>query len=262
MRLLPSLSLDMTPAELSYYILKEAYRSLNAEDPFKEDKRKSNELMLSLYDKIEKIAEYSTDKKYTSLKIAAAGNVIDLGIKSNFDVSAMITKVLNESFQVDDYEDLMKEVATARNILYIADNAGEIVGDKLFISTLDRDDIIVAVKGSPILNDATMDDADQVGLKEVAKVISSGSGMLGTILSDCSEKFVKVYNKADVIISKGQANFESLEGVDKNIYYILTAKCGPVAERLGVNINDAVVVKGKADRKVKFRSTTSKAGKE
>jgi len=244
MKLLPSLSLDTTPAELSYYVLKEVYDLHSIKDPFKDDRKQSNELMLSLYDKMDKIAEFSTDKKYTALKIAAGCNIIDMGILKDFDVSGMITKVLEESFKVDDYKQMMEEVDRSKNILYLADNSGEIVGDKLFLSSLQRKDITVAVKGKPILNDAVMADAKQVKLDEVAKVISTGSGMLGTILSDCSEEFINLYNNADLVISKGQANFESLEGVDKNIYFILTAKCALVASHLGVELNDAVVIKG------------------
>ncbi len=262
MRLMPSLSLNMTPAELSYYVLKQVYTKFGVDDPFEEEKRKSNELMLALYERMEKIAEYSTDKKHTALKMAAAGNIIDLGIKSDFDVSAMITKVLEESFRVDDFAMMMEDIEKAGEILYLTDNSGEIVGDKLFISSLERGGITVAVKGRPMLNDACMDDAEQIGLGEVAKVISNGSGMLGTVLSDCSEEFVKAYNSADLIISKGQANFESLEGIQKNIYYVMTVKCGLVAEHLGAVINDAVVMKGIPGKKQKSRTSKSEAAKK
>ncbi len=262
MELLPSLSLDMTPAELSYYVIKHVYEMFKARDPYRDDKNRNNELMMTIYPKIEKIADYSRDKKYTALKIAAAGNIIDLGIKDSFDVSVMITKVLDGALEIDHYDELMRDLEKAKNVLYLADNAGEIVGDMLFLSTLDRNDIKVAVKDKPILNDATIEDAEQIGLTAIAEVISNGSGMLGTIISDCSEEFVKTYNKADLIISKGQANFESLEGARKNIYFILVAKCNLIAEHLGVNVGDTVLMRGKPGRKKKPQTVVQKTEKE
>jgi len=261
MKLVPSLSIDMTPAELTYYVLKEVYEKFGVEDPFREEKIRCNEMMMALYEKMEKIAEYSTDKRCTALKIATAGNIIDLGLRSDFDVSAIITKVLEESFQVDDFDELIGDIEKAKRILYLTDNAGEIVGDKLFISSLGRDSITVAVKGKPILNDATMEDAEQIGLSDVAKVISNGSGMLGTVISDCSKEFVRAYNNADLIISKGQANFESLDGAQKNIYNAMTAKCERIAQHLGVNVNDAVVMKGGLTGKPKAQTAKAGSGK-
>jgi len=244
MRLMPALSLDMTPAEFSYIVLKEVYKRFKVHDPYKADKHKNNEMMLGVYEKLEKMTDYSANTKLTALKIAAAGNLLDIGIRSDFDMNEIMGRVVEGSFKIDDSDELFEDVKKAGNVLYLTDNAGEIVTDKLLITILAKEGITVAVKGGPMLNDATMEDAEEVGLSQVANVISNGSGMLGTVLSDCSEEFIKVYNKADVIISKGQANFESLDGVQKNIYYILTAKCASVARRFGIAIDDAVVLKG------------------
>jgi uncharacterized protein with ATP-grasp and redox domains len=262
MKLMPTLSLDMTPAELSYLLLKEVYARFKVQDPLKSEKRRNNEVMLSLYERFEKMADYSANTMLTALKIAAAGNLIDLGIRSDIDINAFMNRVVEGSFKINDSEELFDDLKKAEKILYLADNAGEIVADKLFISSMKKNGITVAVKGSPILNDATLDDADQVGLSKVAKVISNGSGMLGTILPDCSEEFINAYNEADLIISKGQTNFESLEGVQKNIYYILTAKCPPVAECLKVEVDDAVVVKGEPAKRKKELSAGADTRKE
>ncbi len=242
MQMLPSQSLDISPAELSFYALKKVNEILNSADPFKAEKLKSNEFMLGLYPQLKKVVEYSTDELYTSLKIAAAGNIIDMGILQSFDVRETIKKALANPFKVDHFEELKKDLRHAEHILYIADNAGEIVADKLFLETLGRKDAIVVVKGAPMLNDATMEDAEFICLDDVAQVISNGSGMIGTVLADCSNEFRNVFNRADVIISKGQANFECLDETDRNMYFLLTVKCAIVGDRLRVKEGDAVLV--------------------
>ena len=241
MKLVPQYSFELTPAEMSYYAVKAANEALGCEDPFAEEKRQSNVAMLDLYPRLKKIVESSSDRLHTAVKIAAAGNVIDMGILHRFDVRGAIDDLLNGSFRIDHYESLRRDLASAERILYLADNAGEIVADKLFLETLGRKDVVVAVKESPILNDATMEDARAVGLDEVAAVISNGSGMIGTILDDCSEEFRDIFHAADVIISKGQGNYEGLDERPENIYFVLKAKCPVVARALGVEEGEAVL---------------------
>lgn len=243
MRRLPSESFDQTPAELSYVALKVVSDVLGCSDPFLDEKRKSNTAMLNLYPGLKRIVESSQDRLHTAVKIAAAGNVIDMGILHKYDVEKSIDRILDGSFRIDHFERLREDLASAGTILYIADNSGEIVADKLFLETLGRKDVLVAVKERPMLNDATMEDVRQVGLDEVATPISNGSGMIGTVFRDCSEGFRKVFDAADVIISKGQANYECLDDVPKNIYFILTAKCPVVARALGIEEGDAVLKK-------------------
>lgn len=241
MKHVPGYSFDLTPAEMSYYAVRVANEVLGCEDPFADEKRRSNATMLELYPTLEDIVKSSSDRLHTALKIAAAGNVIDMGILHRFDVRKSIDDLLNGSFRIDHYESLCRDLDSAERILYLADNAGEIVADKLFLETLDRKDVIVAVKESPILNDATMEDARAVGLDEVAVVVSNGSGMIGTILDDCSAEFRNAFSLADVIISKGQGNYESLDERQENIYFILKAKCPVVAQALGVEEGEAVL---------------------
>lgn len=241
MKHVPHYSFDLTPAEMSYYAVKVANDALGCEDPFAEEKRQSNLAMLELYPTLKGIIESSSNRLHTAVKIAAAGNVIDMGILHRFDVRKSIDELLNGSFKIDDYPLLRRELDSADSVLYLADNAGEIVADKLFLETLGRKDVIVAVKESPILNDATMEDARAVGLDEVAVVVSNGSGMIGTILDDCSEEFRNIFYAADVILSKGQGNYEGLDERPQNIYFILKAKCPVVARALGVEEGEAVL---------------------
>jgi len=243
MRLLPQQSFGQSPAEVSYYAIKVVSDVLGCEDPFAEEKHQSNIAMLEFYPALKRIVESSSDKLYTAIKLAAAGNIIDMGILREFDVKEAIDDILERSFQVDHFQLLRKDLASAKTILYLADNAGEIVADKLFLETLGRNDVVVAVNERPILNDATMDDARQVELDRVATVISNGSGMIGTVLEDCSKEFRNIFHAADVIISKGQGNYEGLDERPENIYFVLTAKCPSVARALGVKERDTVLKK-------------------
>jgi uncharacterized protein with ATP-grasp and redox domains len=244
MRVLPGESFDQSPAEMSYKALRVVHEVLGCEDPFGEERRRSNAAMLEEYSTLKRIVESSGDKLHTAMRIAVAGNIIDMGILHRFDFSEALDRILNDSFKIDEFEFLREDLMSAETILYIADNAGEIVADKLFLETLGRKDVFVAVKEKPILNDATMEDSRQVGLEEVATPVSNGSGMIGTVLDDCSEGFRNIFGAADVIISKGQGNYECLDERGENVYFVLTAKCPVVAEALGVKEGESVVKKG------------------
>ncbi len=247
MRCLPQETFDQSPAEISYNALTVVNDILGCADPFAEEKRRSNAAMLELYPVLKERVESSSDRLHTAIKIAAAGNVIDMGILHKFDVRKAIDDILEGSFRIDHFDLLKKDLLSAERILYVADNAGEIVADKLFLETLGRKDAVVAVREKPILNDATMEDARQVGLGRVATPISNGSGMIGTVLRDCSEEFRNVFHAADVIISKGQGNYECLDERSENIYFVLTAKCPVVAAALGVEEGEAVLKKKVVD---------------
>jgi len=187
----------------------------------------------------------STDPLFMSLQIAVAGNIIDMGILKDFDVEESIREAMEKNFARNDYESFQQRLKEAREILILGDNSGEIAFDRLLAEQLSQFGIEVtyAVKGRPILNDATMEDAAYVGMTEQINVISNGSGFLGTILKDCSEEFKQAYKKADLVISKGQANYESLEALgkeDRRLYFLLRAKCEIVAKNLGVQLGEMV----------------------
>lgn len=247
MKLIPQETFEQSPAEMSYHVLRVVNEIVGCADPFAEGKSRSNTAMLELYPDLKETVESSADRLHTAIKIAAAGNVIDMGILQHFDVRESIDDILERSFRIDHFDLLRRDLMSAERILYIADNAGEIVADMLFLETLGRKDVFVAVNEKPILNDATMEDVGRVGLDRVAAPISNGSEMIGTVLSDCSEEFRNVFDAADVIISKGQANYECLNEADENIYFVLTAKCPVVAGALGVEEGDAVLKKESPD---------------
>lgn len=238
-----------TPAENSTIILRKVNELLGIEDPFQRAKKESNELALELLPQLKERIEQSPDPLFMSLKIAVAGNIIDMGILKDFDVEGSIQEAMVKDFARDDYVSFRERLKETQEILVLGDNSGEIAFDKLLAEQLSELGIKVtyAVKDRPILNDATLEDAAYVGITEQIRVISNGSGFLGTILKDCSEKFKQAYIKADLVISKGQANYESLEALgkeDRRLYFLLRAKCEIVARNLEVELGEMVFCRG------------------
>jgi len=237
-----------TPADLSTIGLRAVTDRFGVADIYAAERVHTNELMLALEPELRKVIEYSSDPVRTALRIAAAANMIDFGITDDVDVHASLEKAMKVDFAVDQSAQLIADLAKSKKLLYLVDNSGEIVADKLALETIGHPNAWVAVKEIPLLNDATMADADAVGIGSVAKVIRNGSDRLGTVLESCSARFRRCFDEADVIIAKGQANYESLEHVEANIYFILTAKCQLVARQLGVECGDVVLVRPRGSR--------------
>ena len=218
----------------------------NNPDPYQEAKKQSNDLVLGMYPELKEIVFKADNQFETALRLAIAGNIIDYGISNHFDLQGTIDKVLNSDFAVDDSVELKQALSQAKTILYLGDNCGEMVFDKLFIETMMHPNLIYAVRGAPVINDATLDDAKYVGMDIVADVISNGYDAPSTILEHCSAEFMEVFDRADVIISKGQGNLEGLLGkTDKDVYFLLMVKCEVIADALGVKKGDFVVRKNK-----------------
>jgi len=215
-------------------------------DPYKEAKKQSNDLVLSMYPDLKEIVFQSENQFETALRLAIAGNIIDYGIGNHFDLQATIDKVLNSDFAIDDSLNLKQAISEAKTVLFLGDNCGELVFDKLFIETIMHPNLIYAVRGEPVINDVTLEDAKYVGMDIVADVISNGYDAPSTILEHCSSEFLEVFNRADVIISKGQGNLEGLLGkTTKDVYFLLMVKCEVIADALGVRKGDFVVMKNK-----------------
>jgi len=210
-------------------------------DPYKEAKKQSNDLVLHLYPKLKEIVNQAPNSFDTALRLAIAGNIIDYGISNDFNLQATIDKVLNSNFAIDNSLQLKQAISNAKTVLYLGDNCGEIVFDKLFIETIMHPNLIYAVRGAPVINDATLDDAKYVGMDLVADVISNGYDAPSTILEHCSDEFMEVFDRADVIISKGQGNLEGLLGkTTKDVYFLLMVKCEVIADELSVPVNSFV----------------------
>lgn len=217
-------------------------RLIGVEDPFCDEKEDNNRVALELHNEWKpKVAE-SNNPFNLALKLAIAGNIMDYGADANFDIHKTINGVVQSNFAIDKSNVLKQRLLNAKQVLYLGDNAGEIVFDKLFIETIGHGNITYAVKGGPVLNDITMDDANQVGMHYSANVISNGYDAPSTILNRCGDEFLSIYNSADLIISKGQGNLEGLlDTKDPRIFFLLMVKCDLIAELLGVKKGDFVV---------------------
>jgi uncharacterized protein with ATP-grasp and redox domains len=207
-----------------------------------DEKRISNEVALELYDQLKPDVLISSDPFNMALRLSIAGNIMDYGISTDFNIQETIDKVLNTDFAIDHSILLKQKIQQAKKIVYLGDNAGEIVFDKMLIELMIHPNVTYVVRGSAVINDATREDAKTVGMEVVADVIDNGSKVPSTVLSTCSLEFMKHYNEADLIISKGQGNFEGLmDENDPRIFFLLMVKCDVVAERIGVEKGSFVV---------------------
>ena len=230
-------------------IKKIVYEVSGNPDPFKPLKDEYNLKALEYYNKYENAIKNDINPMDKALRLAIAGNIIDFGPTHDFDIYKKIEEVFKDEFAIDDSKELFAEIKKAKSILYLGDNTGEIVFDKLFLEVLNHPNVTFAVRHSPVLNDATLEDAMFIGIDKLAKVITNGDNAPGTLLNSVSEEFLEYFNSADLIISKGQGNFEGLSHItDKNIYFLLTIKCELIAQGLGVKKGDCIVKSGQKER--------------
>ncbi len=239
----PGLPLYGTPIELGREIHGLVREVTGVDDPYREAKRSSNDQVIALLPEIRRIVEASTDRLRTVLELAAAGNAIDLAIHSRVDVRRAMEHALEDQGGMVDYPLLLERLQSADDVLYVGDNAGEIVFDKLVVAQLvERGKrVTFVVRGRPILNDATIEDARYVGMDDVAEVMASGSDGPGTALALCTPQFVDRFQRAGLILCKGQGNFEGLSGEDAPLFFLLQVKCPVVADELGVRIGRIVL---------------------
>ena len=218
------------------------------DDPYKEMKRRFNAFALELYPGLQKLVIESEDPFETAVRLAIAGNIIDLGVKSSLgipEVERSIKESLTVPFDMTNLDEFKNASVESHNILYIGDNSGEIVFDRFLIEQIGPERITFAVRGKPVINDATIEDAHAAGLMDLVKVIDSGDDAPGTILETCSEEFRIHFEQSDMVIAKGQGNYETLSDVDKNIFFLLRAKCPVIANHLDCKIGEMILYKSK-----------------
>jgi damage-control phosphatase, subfamily I len=237
---------SLPPPVLAQQIHHELRTITGVADPYKKQKLEHNELALNLLPKLMQRIANSDDPLICAARFAVAGNVIDLGAKSGADLGDVLQAVefaMQEPLN-GDIEAFRDAVANAEKILYLGDNSGEIVLDRLLIEQLQPKRVTFAVRGGPVINDVTEEDAQFVGLHEMVTVIGNGADVPGTDLDQCSEEFREVFNSADLIISKGQGNFETLCDHPCPIYFLFKVKCSIVAKKSSYPEGSHVLVKG------------------
>ena len=216
---------------------------MDIRDLYANEKEKANRNLLNRYSHWKNTVKTNGNPLHLAAKLAVIGNIIDYGAHSvPDDLDKEIDLLLKKEFAIDDSDKLFEKIKKAKSILYLGDNTGEIVFDRLFIETMDHPNVIFAVKDAPVLNDSTLYDAEKVGITNVCRVISNGYDAPSTLLEKCSGEFLEIYRQADLIISKGQGNLEGLaDEKDSRIFFMLMAKCNPIAELLQVRKNDLVI---------------------
>lgn len=236
-------SFEQAPARVST-LLHRLIREETGADPYRLVKATYNRIALEKLPEIRRLAS-RTDRLAGSVRAAIAGNVIDFGIYDSVDLD----RALRDSFELPldetDYAAFLHAVQNAKRVLYLCDNAGEIVFDLVLIETLRGlgKEVVAAVKGAPVINDATLEDARTTGLHRWAsEVIDNGNDGIGTLLELCSERFLQEYRAADMIISKGQANYETLvQERDVRTFFLFMVKCPVVANSLKRKNGDIIL---------------------
>ncbi len=252
--ILSDISLTASPPEIGRVIYGLVNEITSKKDPYRKIKDKSNKLALKLYDRLKEKVFRSDDRLLTAVELAIAGNIIDYGVKNSLDVDKELNKILHEEKKVlkkenerfFNFSHFKQVLSKAETILYLADNAGETVFDRILIEEIKRSykdkKVIYAVKGKPVINDALAEDAYICGIDKIAEVISCGSDAPGTVLFLCSKDFLKVYKGADMIISKGQGNFEALSQQKRPIFFLFMAKCPVVSKDVGCDVGDIILL--------------------
>lgn len=238
--LVSEIPLNSSPPETGRQVYKTVREVTGVHDPFRALKAKSIHQALALYPSLKHMLAEATDPLEIAVRLAIAGNVIDFGANPDFQLEHDIQEVLHKEPAINHYQGFKEKLARARDILYLGDNAGETVFDRLLIETMDKP-VTFVVRENPVINDATMEDALSSGLDEVATLVSSGCDAPGTVLGSCSEQFLARFDRADLIISKGQGNYETLSHEKRPIFFLLKAKCPVIARDLGVNVGDTVI---------------------
>lgn len=252
---LENFSLDSCPPQMGKFIYNKVREITKEDDPYKKIKEKSNKLALGFYPQLKEKVKAAEDPLLFSLELAIAGNIIDYGVKHSLDVDKELDNILakesetirHESKAIFNYPVFKDKLAESNNILYLGDNAGEIVFDRILIEQIKENypnkEIFYVVKEKPIINDALAEDAHMCGIDNYAQIISSGCDSPGTILSICSKDFLERFKSADMVISKGQGNFEALYKKSmRPVFFLFMAKCPVVAKDIGCKIKDIILL--------------------
>ena len=242
---LSTASYNMPPPYLSRDVYNIISKITGVSDPYEEIKRESNKFALSLYPKLKERVKKAEDPLFEAVRLAIIGNIIDFGAAHNFSLED-IKSFESIPIGINHYDYLKKDINQAKSVLYIADNAGEVVFDRILVEELAAKGkkVFFAVRSKPIINDATFQDAVEAGIHHYAEIIDSGSDAPGILLNKVTERFKHLFRDCEVVISKGQGNFETLEDIPRRVYFLLRTKCDVVASTLGTNLGDIVILKG------------------
>ncbi len=247
LRLAAEMSFDRSPPAMGQQIHRLLRAVTGNDDPYREAKQWANEQALALLPTLQERVRAADDPFALAARLSIAGNIIDLGCKSEVrkeEITSAIESAMHDSLDADALEAFRSAVESAKDILFLADNAGEIVLDRLLIEQMPMERTTVAVRGRAVINDATIEDAKVAGLTELVRLVDNGSDVPGTILELCSPSFRQLFNEADLVIAKGQGNYETLSDVDHDIFFLFQAKCPVIARDVECEVGQAVLCRG------------------
>lgn len=241
------LDYKISPPEFAAEIHAFIRTQLDCDDPYLKIKQDSNKLAEKVVKKLEEKLKLSDDPFKTAVLYAIAGNIIDSGVSAVTPVEEVIKSVEmaeKDPPAIDHFEMMREKLSTANEVLILGDNAGEVFFDRLMLQHFPNGKkFTYAVKSGAILNDATRSDAHAADLHNYADLIENGTRFPGTPLSQVSPTFQSAFSRADLIIAKGQANFETLSHIcDDRIFFLLRAKCEVIAGKIGVPKGSFVIL--------------------
>lgn len=251
---IPGIKLSSTPPEMGKIIHDVVKKLTGQEDPYKELKEKATRQTMKIYPELRKKIDKANDKLLMAVELAIAGNIIDYGTKNSLNVEKELTKILkkeqriieNEQESIFDFQSFKNSIKKARSILYIGDNVGETVFDCILLEEIKRihpnKEIVYVVREKPIINDALKEDAVKAGIDNFAKIMSSGSEVPGTIISLCSKPFIDLFKNSDLVISKGQGNYETLSDEKRPVFFLFMTKCPVIARHVDCEVGEIVLV--------------------
>ncbi len=250
-RLMTEFSLESSPPEIGRIVYEVVKNKTGRFDPFKEIKKKSNEFVLGFLPELKNKIQGAENRLLAAVKLSILGNIIDYGANNYLDIKKEMDRIITFDFDfynqergaIFGYREFENALKGVRSVLYLADNAGEVVFDRLLIEELNKlnKEVIYVVRDKPIINDALMEDAKACGIDKYAHIISSGVDTPGVILDFCSNDFLKIYQEAKLIISKGQGNFEALSEENKPIFFLFKVKCPIVARYIACEVGESIL---------------------
>jgi len=238
--------MELSPPEMAQIIHRIIREESGHSDPYAQIKQRSNQAATKLLPEARRWVEGAVDPFRMAVRFAIAGNSMDFALTSKWeqlDIENLLETAARKSLSEDDLEAFRKEVKAAKTILVLGDNAGEIVFDRLLMEQFGDATLYYAVKGSPVINDVTREDARFIKMEALAEVVDTGCDAPGTPLSQCTPQFLKLFSEVDLVVAKGQANYETLSDAPRSVFFLTQVKCPVIGRDLGTSVGSWVVQK-------------------
>jgi uncharacterized protein with ATP-grasp and redox domains len=232
-----------TPPAIGAQVHRVVREVTGRDDPYQKVKQAATAGALAMLPALHTLIDSSEDKLETAIRLSIAGNIIDFGPNPDYDLWEVVNRVLSQDFAINDLPLLRVQLEAAESILFLGDNAGETVFDRILIEALPRP-VTYVVRGGPVINDATYQDAVSAGIEKVGDIIDNGTRIPGTIVSECSSTFQAHFNAADLILAKGMGNYETLSATPRPVFFLLQVKCPVIATDIGALPGSTVVKRG------------------